>query len=817
MIKPIRAPRDCREPSNFNPLKMRLKFLFSLSVLAAAVLLVLAFKGGAGRQQDRPTNPRANWATRQELWESSFSRRGGLTIYSASDTATAAEYRGYFQSIPQRGPEWFKREYIGDTDFPLDSLSQRAVTLVGALNSHQVLQRLLPQLPLERLPDGFRFRGQDYRAADVIFYLNYPNPLQPQRALSIITGNSDGAILQALRGNARRRGRALGDYNLQQHGQTLLYGYFQDRGPGAWDPDSAREYNLQRDTKPAQATAHFNLITHGKNFSAAAVEKIAARYEENLARLVERLAVPPAKLAALPRLNVHLWDSAEEKGMFTLNTDLRHLDTTRHAAHVLYLPALRGDDFFAEASWFIPRLLGASQSAALQEGLAVASSEQWRGSGYAGWAARLVQTQNAPPLAELFDAQIRLQESDLVRQPLLGSFAAFLLEKFGPEAFSRLYRQWPETGVPPQFADPAAWETLLATWQENLHSAPAQPLRHAQPAKISPQDFHRGFNFAHEGYDIHNGYLGDASRQALEKLAALRVNAIAITPFGFLRDPQAPAFLGRSGGPGGESDESVIVAKDFARAYRMRVMLKPHIWVGRGWPGDINMPTPAAWEKFFGYYERWMRGYALLAEMYDFDLLCVGLEMVQATRGHETAWRQMIQRWRGLYSGPMVYAANWGEEFEQVKFWEALDAIALDCYYPLSLKADPSDAELLAGAQAVAAKIRAVAAAYNKPVLLTEIGFTSGAQPWKNPHQEDRQAAVDLEAQRRCYEAVYQAFFKTGAANTWLAGMYWWKWPSTLEDGGPRDRQFTPNGKPAALTVAKWNKQLAREFPSSGQ
>jgi hypothetical protein len=211
-----------------------------------------------------------------------------------------------------------------------------------------------------------------------------------------------------------------------------------------------------------------------------------------------------------------------------------------------------------------------------------------------------------------------------------------------------------------------------------------------------------------------------------------------------------------------------------------------------------------------------MRGHALLAEIHDFDMLCVGVELAQATIGHEQAWRQMIARLRSLYSGPMVYAANWGQEFENLKFWEALDAIGIDCYYPLSEKENPSDAELLSGAKRVVEKIRAVAEKFNKPVIVTEIGFTSSSQPWKNPHREDRNAAVDLEAQRRCYEAVYQAFFNHKSSR-WLAGIYWWKWPSTLEEGGPEDKQFMPNGKPAEKVAARWYKQISREATPTGQ
>ena len=795
---------------------MRVRIWFLLGSFIALILLV----SFAFQEKSSPAGQQPQWPTRRELRESMFRSRGLQVVYSGADSTIAAQYRDYYQNQLSRGwPEGFKREYRRDVEMPLDSLGRQPLTVVGALHSNQILQRLLPQLPIQRIDNGFRFRGQNYLDADAIITLSYPHPANPAQMLTVITGNSDGAILQSLRDNLRRRWwRNMGDYHIAQKGQTLVYGYFQDRGPGAWSADSVREYDLRREEKPAKVTAHFDFVAHGKNFSALDLEKLAARYETHFTQLVTRLHAPPEKVAALPRLTVHLWANAEEKGLFTFNTDLRHLDTTRHAVHVLALPYLRGDDFFAEASLLLRVLWGESRSAALREGLAVALTEQWRGMGYAGWAARFVQTQNAPPLAELFDLEMRLQEAEMVRQPLLGSFAAFLLDKFGAGAMLKLYREWPESGVPGRFPQNETWKKLTEAWQRNSQAAAAIPLRHAQRPQITTADFHRGFCYAHEGYDIHNGYLGEGSREALLKLAALNVNAISITPFGFMREPNTPAFPGYSGGAGGESDESLIIAKNFAQDYRLRAMLKPHIWLGRSWPGDIEMRTPAEWKIFFHHYNRWMRGYATLAEMYGFDWLCVGVELAKATVGHEKEWRDMITRWRGLYSGPMVYAANWGAEFETVSFWDALDAIGIDCYYPLSEKENASDAELLSGAQLIVKKIRAVAEKFHKPVLVTEIGFTSTAQNWKNPHRDDRNAAIDLEAQRRCYEAICQAFLNPAEQpGNWLAGMYWWKWPSTLEDGGPNDREFTPNDKPAAHVVAKWYKQLARENLPSGQ
>jgi hypothetical protein len=38
----------------------------------------------------------------------------------------------------------------------------------------------------------------------------------------------------------------------------------------------------------------------------------------------------------------------------------------------------------------------------------------------------------------------------------------------------------------------------------------------------------------------------------------------------------------------------------------------------------------------------------------------------------------------------------------------------------------------------------------------------------------------------------------------WLKGIDWWKWPTQLDRGGPKNDDFTPNGKPAEQVVAKW-------------
>jgi len=50
----------------------------------------------------------------------------------------------------------------------------------------------------------------------------------------------------------------------------------------------------------------------------------------------------------------------------------------------------------------------------------------------------------------------------------------------------------------------------------------------------------------------------------------------------------------------------------------------------------------------------------------------------------DTSWRRLIAETRDVYSGPILYGANF-DQFEQVGFWDALDGIAVSAYFPLSL------------------------------------------------------------------------------------------------------------------------------------
>ena len=72
----------------------------------------------------------------------------------------------------------------------------------------------------------------------------------------------------------------------------------------------------------------------------------------------------------------------------------------------------------------------------------------------------------------------------------------------------------------------------------------------------------------------------------------------------------------------------------------------------------------------FDDYEVWILDMAR-SPAHDAAIFCVGLEFTHAQKFTER-WPQIIAAVRAVYFGKLTYGANWNE-YERVKFWDALD------------------------------------------------------------------------------------------------------------------------------------------------
>lgn len=164
-------------------------------------------------------------------------------------------------------------------------------------------------------------------------------------------------------------------------------------------------------------------------------------------------------------------------------------------------------------------------------------------------------------------------------------------------------------------------------------------------------------------------------------------------------------------------------------------------------------------------------------------------------------WEEIvIKAVREVYKGPLTYAANWDEEYRLVSFWGALDYIGIDAYFPLSDKDNPNLDEIKQGWEQWVKEIEALQQKYNKPVIFPEVGYCSADGTARTPWEELAAGKVNLKLQADCYEALCQTFW----TKPWFYGMYWWRWGTDTRFGGPGNRGYSPQNKPARDVVKSW-------------
>lgn len=312
------------------------------------------------------------------------------------------------------------------------------------------------------------------------------------------------------------------------------------------------------------------------------------------------------------------------------------------------------------------------------------------------------------------------------------------------------------------------------------------------------------------------------SADNFDSLVANHVNWIVQTPFGWQSSLDSPAIRLATDGNvyWGETDEGLRITAELARAKGIHTLLKPHVWImrGGGWRGEIEMKSNEDWDEWFNQYQQFILHYAKFAQDNNIEALCVGTELHNTLRNHEKQWRNIIAQIRKVYHGSLTYAANWYKEYEEVLFWDALDDIGIQAYFPLTdSESNTSIEDLRSGWDLHLRAIEKIHTKFKKPVIFTEIGYRStpkaAREPWIWPVR-GRKDEVDLQLQKRCY----QAFFETAWQKPWMQGVYFWKWfPHHSRAGRASSDGFTPQNKPAEIVMRKWFSVAAQAATSPPQ
>lgn len=317
------------------------------------------------------------------------------------------------------------------------------------------------------------------------------------------------------------------------------------------------------------------------------------------------------------------------------------------------------------------------------------------------------------------------------------------------------------------------------------------------PGPIRPNEFQKGINYTSWSADE----LGtDISDYSLIYLSQLGVGHIALMTVYYQDSAESTRIY--ADGKKTVSDKSVAHAVNIIHSLGMKVMLKPHVDLVDEEARTNIIPS----DEWFAGYKSFILHYAELAAKYNVEMLCIGTELSNTTTERWKAkWLDIITGIRKVYKGPLTYAANW-DEYDTVSFWNEIDYIGMDAYFPLTNKINPPKEELIAGWTKHADILESwlKSKGLKKGVIFTEIGYDtvlgSNKQPWRIlPTLASQIESQDEQA--NCLESLFMVM----SNRPWFKGFYWWNYFPRPDIGV---LGYTLRGKKGEKILSEWFNRL---------
>ncbi|MEO1083484.1 MAG: hypothetical protein AAFY88_04520, partial [Acidobacteriota bacterium] len=593
----------------------------------------------------------------------------------------------------------------------------------------------LEGLPLRFKEYGFEFAGEPYRDPQLAFAVRRPSSRR-----WVVCGFTPEASA-ALADRVLRQEAGVRFWRRQEPFDYLIHEHDYSRRAGHWrvtegvvepDPDERNDMRTRAATYAAlvpieRPSVRVHVPAAGRNDPRGPA--LADALHGDVPRLRQRLGV---KTAATERpVDVLVEGDYVEQGRH-----VGRIDPAVVADDRLHLVFHEDDtDFYrVETGRLLLRRAGLDLPPMLEDGAALWLAERWYGRHFKAWMPDLAFADVLPTADELRRAD-RPGDGSRVLFPIA---VAWGLDQLPGETLRQKL-----TGDPL----PAVAAALAG------YRAPPGP-EPSPPPKAVALPFQRGVSFAMaNGLEV--GYHARGVDDQLERLGAMGVDAVSLMPFAYQRDPTAPGLAFLNDSPSSETDVGAVHAARRARAAGFYVLWKPHIWVSYdSWPGDIAMDSDAEWRSWWRSYRRYILHHAILARFAGADLFSLGVELGKTVH-REAEWRHLIASVRRLDVSPLTYAGNWAGDYDQAPFWDALDVVGIDAYFPLSTDDDATDADLRRGARAIVDRLAADAERYQKPILLTEVGFAARQGAWVVPHKEG--GDLSDAHQERAWKALLEA------------------------------------------------------------
>ena len=278
---------------------------------------------------------------------------------------------------------------------------------------------------------------------------------------------------------------------------------------------------------------------------------------------------------------------------------------------------------------------------------------------------------------------------------------------------------------------------------------------------------------------------------------------IAVIPYAYTRRGDASVHFNSKRQWWGERPEGIIETIRLANAAGVKVMLKPQVYFPGSWPGDLDFENDSDWESWEKDYHDYIMSFVHIADSMEVPLFCVGTEFKVSEQKRAPFWRKLIKEIRSQYKGKLTYAANW-DCYDKVSFWDELDYVGIDAYFPLVNEKTPSHKTLIKAWQKHLNDIRSFHKKTKKPILFTEFGYLSVDGCAHNTWELEarvRELPINEKAQANALNALFTIF----SQEDYWAGGFLWKWFPNMEghEGYPSS-DYTPQGKIGEGVIQKW-------------
>jgi len=308
-----------------------------------------------------------------------------------------------------------------------------------------------------------------------------------------------------------------------------------------------------------------------------------------------------------------------------------------------------------------------------------------------------------------------------------------------------------------------------------------------------------------------NGQFSSASaKQAFQKVASLGSNSIELTARIWTQTGTSNSVFAEPAKT--ESDASLLTGFQAAHDAGLSVLFKAALSTLNG--TRVSSLAPADVASFFASYKAEIVHLATIAQAGHVEMFAIGNEMSSLSgeqyRGY---WTDLIAAVREVYHGELTYAAA-TDEASHVSFWDQLDTIGVNTYPPLTASHAPTVQDLIEAWTSVPFNpyyaaafdykspvdfLHSLATKYDKPLLMTEVGYRSVDGTAIAPGSWTSNGTPDVMEQADAYNAFFQVWSAHGG--NWFKGAELWQWDLNNQYSSTG---YSVMGKPAEAIVSQY-------------